>query len=158
MSEILVTVDLGTLNAYEIIKDPIKLQSDRLNMIKSEVMIEPRARAAKKFSDSAGRFYQGGGAGGTAAGFGEQHNAELETEKRLIKYIADTINELVLERDSDRWFLAAEKSINKQILEQLAPPVRAKLEKNVAANLTKAPKLEIMGHFVEWLAFMIKSK
>ncbi len=151
MSDILVTVDLGTFNAYEIIQDPMKLGSPKLKIIKSETMMEPRAKASEKFSDSAGRFYQGGGGGGMIAGVGEQHNIELETERRMIRRIADTIGKLVDERNSERLLLAAEKSISKQILEQLSPAARAKLEKIVPANLTKAPKLEIMEHFSESL-------
>jgi hypothetical protein len=149
MSEIIVTADLGAINAFEIIKDPMKLQSDRLKMIKGETREEPRARAAERFSDAAGRFYQGGGTGGTAAGVGEQHNLELETEKRAIKHIAEVVNELAADEKCDKWFLAAEKSINNQILEYVRPDVKAKLKKNVAADLTKASKRDILGHFAE---------
>lgn len=104
-------------------------------------------KASEKFRAAAGRFYQGGGGDGTIAGFGEQHNAELETEKRLIKRIADDINRLIPEKDCDKWYLAADRSINSQILELLTPEVKAKLRKNVAANLTKTDKSKIMGYF-----------
>jgi hypothetical protein len=149
MSEIIVTVDLGAMNAFEIIKDPLKIASDKLETLKSQVITEPRAKASEKFSDTAGRFYQGGGTGGTTAGFGEPHNVELESEKRTIKRIAEDINQLIREKDCDKWFLAADRSINNQIIEQLNPDVKAKLKKNVAANLTKTPKSEIMDYFVE---------
>jgi hypothetical protein len=147
MSEIIITVDLGTINAYEIIMDPLKIESDRLETIKSYVTIEPHARASEKYSGAAGRFYQGGGTSGTTSGFGEQQNVELEVEKRLIKRLAETINELVMGKDCDKWFLAADRSINNQILKNLNPAVKAKLKKNVAANLTKTDKSEIMGYF-----------
>lgn len=151
MSEIMITCDLGTINIYELIRDPLKIGSDRLELIKSSVTVEPRLKASEKFSDSSGRFYQGGGAGGTAAGFGEKHNIELETEKRLIGHIVDEIDELVLKSDCDKWFLAADRSISNQILENLSPAVKAKLKKSVAVNLTKSSKVEIMGHFAERL-------
>ena len=149
MTEIIITVDLGTINAFKIIKDPLKIQSDKIEAIKSFLTTEPRAKASEKFRDSAGRFYQGGGTGGTTAGFGEPHNVELETEKRLIKRIADDINGLILEKKCDKWYLAADKRINNQILENLTPAVKAKMKKNVAANLTKTAKAEIMSYFVK---------
>lgn len=149
MSEIIITADLGTINIYEVIRDPLKIESDRLETIKSYVTIEPRSKASEKFSDAAGRFYQGGGTGGTTAGFGEQHNVELETEKRLIRRIAEDISELIVEKDCDKWFLAADRSINNQILEYLTPDVKAKLKKNIAANLTKTATSELMDYFVE---------
>jgi hypothetical protein len=149
MSEILITVDLGAVNVYEVIRDPLKMASDRLETIKSYVTAEPRLKASEKFSDSAGRFYQGGGSGGASAGVGEQHNIELETEKRVIKLIAGDINELIAGQGRDNWYLAADRNINNQILELLKPEVKAKLRKNVAADLTKASKLEIMEHFAE---------
>ncbi|VUZ85534.1 Protein required for attachment to host cells [Candidatus Methylomirabilis lanthanidiphila] len=147
MSEVIITVDLGTMTAYEIVKDPWKVESDRLETIKSHVTIEPRLRASDKFRDTAGRFYQGGGTSGITAGVGEQHSVELEAERRLIKQIAEDINTLILDKDCDKWFLAADRSINDQILENLAPAVKARLKKNVAANLTKLDKSKLMSYF-----------
>jgi len=144
MSDIIITVDLGTMMAYEIVKDPWKIESTRLEAIKSHVTIEPRLKASDKFSDSAGRFYQGGGA---TAGFGEPHAITLEAEKRLIKQIAEDINTLVSEKGCEKWFLAADKAINNQILENLTSAVRAKLKKNVSANLTKIDKVKLMSYF-----------
>jgi len=147
MSEIIITVDLGTITAYEILRDPLKVEKDRLKTIKGDVAIEPRSKASEKFRGPAGRFYQGGGTSGTTAGFGEQQKAVLETEKRQIKSLAEIINALVLERDCDKWHLAADRSINTRILEQLTPAVKAKLKKNVPANLTKTDQSKIMSYF-----------
>jgi len=148
MSEIIITVDLGTINAYEIVRDPFKVESDRLEIIKSYVTHEPLTRASKKYSNSSGKFYQGGGTSGTTSGAGEQHAVEIEAEKRLIKKLAQDINELVSDKNCNKWFLAADRSINKQLLEYLTPGVRAKLKKNVAANLTKFEKTELVSYFV----------
>jgi hypothetical protein len=149
MKEVMIIADLSTISIYRIIRDPLKLASDRLEEVKRAVSKEPRTRAADKFSDSAGRFYQGGGMGGTTAGFGEPHNTALEEEKRIVKHLADEITALVAEKDCEGWFLAAGKSINNQVLGQLSPAVKAKLKGNVAANLTKTPKAELLGHFLE---------
>lgn len=147
MSEIIITADLGTMNIYEVVRDPLKIASDRLEKIKSRVADEPRMKASEKFTAAAGRFYQGGGTDGTIAGFGEPHNVVKETEKRLIKRIAEDINVLIGEKGCDKWYLAAERRINNQILELLAPDVKTKLRKSVAANLTKTDKSKIMCYF-----------
>lgn len=145
MSDIIITVDLGTMMAYEIVRDPWKIESTKLEIIKSHVTIEPRLKASDKFRDSAGRFYQGGG---VIAGFGEPHAVELEAEKRLIKQITEDINVLVSEKECEKWFLAADKAINNQILENLTPAVKAKLKNTVSANLTKIDKSKLMSYFV----------
>jgi hypothetical protein len=73
-----------------------------------------------------------------AAGFGEPHNIELEAEKRLIKQFAEEITALIVKENCTRWYLAADKSINSQIIEKLDPPIMAKLEKNITANSSNA--------------------
>lgn len=148
MNEIIITADLGTMNIYAVVRDPLKIASNRLEKIRSSVADEPRMKASEKYAAAAGRFYQGGGTGGTTAGSGEQHNAALETEKRLIKRIADDINELIADKNCDKWYLAAARSINNQLVELLTPEVKAKLKKCVAANLTKTAKSKLMEYFV----------
>lgn len=71
----------------------------------------------------------------------------MEAEKRLIKRITDDINGLIAERDCDKWYLAADRSINNQIIELLTSETKAKLKKSVAANLTKTDKSKIIGYF-----------
>ncbi len=149
MKDLMFIADLGTVTVFEIIRDPLHVASDRLKAVRSAVEIEPHERASEKFSDSAGRFYQGGGKGGTTAGFGEPHNAALEAEKRIVKRIAEEITAFVCEKGCEGWYLAAEKSINHQILGHLSAEVKAKLKKNVAADLTNSPRAELLGHFTE---------
>jgi hypothetical protein len=43
--------------------------------------------------------------------------------------------------------LAASREINHQLLEELEPEVRSKIEKNVTADLTKLERAEILRHF-----------
>ncbi len=147
MRELMVVADLGTIHIFKIVRDPLKLGSDRLESLKSIVSIEPHIKASEKFSDSAGRFYQGG----TAAGFGEPHNAELEAERRIIKRIAEEITGMV-DKDCEGWLLAADKKIINHILGHLNAPVRAKLRQSIPADLTNVPKSELLSHFMETAA------
>jgi len=43
--------------------------------------------------------------------------------------------------------VAASKEINRQLLDELEPQVRAKIQKNVSADLTKLEPTEILRHF-----------
>jgi hypothetical protein len=61
--------------------------------------------------------------------------------------IAMDINALVIKEDCESWYLAAGKKINKEIISQLEPEVKAKLEKNIPVDLTKVRKADILSHF-----------
>ena len=78
---------------------------------------------------------------------GERHNIELESRKRLVRQLARRLNALAGAEEIDRCFLAASKEINHQLLEELDPPVRAKIQKNVPADLTKIEHTDILRHF-----------
>ena len=78
---------------------------------------------------------------------GERHNIELESRKRFVRQLALRLNALARSQDVDRCFLAASREINNQLLEELEPQLRAKVAKNVSADLTKLGKTEILSHF-----------
>jgi hypothetical protein len=145
MNKIVVVADLGHFNAYTLSKTP--QGTGKLDLIESFDSLEAHGKYADKVTDQAGKF---GSASGKswAKGYGEQHNIDTENEKRTIKNIARTINKIIRGEKCDGWHLAAEKAINGQIVESLDQEVKAKLEKNIAANLTKADKSEIVNRFL----------
>jgi hypothetical protein len=146
MSKVIIAVDLGHFKAYRVTKEPLA-KSSRAELIESYDSIGARVKLSDKLSDAAGRFRMSGGKNGKAAGYGEAHNLETEEEKRLVKQIAEDINELVSKEKCEGWSLAAGKNINSQIIENLSPGARAKLEKNLHCNLTKAGKSELLECF-----------
>ena len=77
----------------------------------------------------------------------EPHNMELEMEKKAAKLIAKDINAIVKREGAPKWYLAASKMINSQILDNLESVVKAKLDRNITSNLTKTDKIEVMKHF-----------
>jgi hypothetical protein len=147
MNELVIVADLGKLKAYRIVKDPLKLASDKVEVIQEITIHESRAKASDKFSDAAGRFYLGGGTAGTAAGYGEPHAVESEDERRAIKHLAEAITGLVQKEGCKIWHVALDKSITNQVLAILPPEIKASLGKNINANLTKTDKARIMDHF-----------
>ena len=145
---IIIAADLGHFKAYKVTKDPLE-KSHRVTLIDSYDFIEGHGKLGDKLSDAAGRFGRGGGKDEAAKGSGERCNIELETEKKTIKMIAKDIEGLVDSEKCEKWYLAAGDKINNQIVENLKSEIKAKLEKNITANLTKTNKSEILSHFIE---------
>jgi hypothetical protein len=143
MNKIVVVCDLGHFRTYRLSKT-VK-GTAKLDMIESFDSIEAHGRFADKLSDKAGNF---GRAVGPAGGSGEAHNITAETEKRVVKRIAGFINKIVKDEKPESWYLAAETAINGQLQDCIDAEVKAKLEKHIQANLTKADKNEIIKRFV----------
>ncbi len=70
-----------------------------------------------------------------------------EEQKQQIKTLGQAISALLHQENADSRCLAAERSILKQLIESLEQDVLAKLRKQMAANLTKAGKSEIIKRF-----------
>jgi len=145
MDKVIIAVDLGHFKAYKVTKQ--EHESPKIQLIKSYDSIEGHGKLSDKLSDAAGRFAMGGGKNGAAKGYGEPHNIELEMEKKAAKLIANDINSLIKKEGSPKWYLAASKMINGQILDNLDAGVKAKLDKNIMSNLTNTDKSDIMKHF-----------
>ena len=145
MKKIIIAADLGHFRAYSVTTD--KWESPRVELIESYDSTEAHGKLSEKYSDANGKFGMMGGKRGAACGNGEPHNVRLEAERRMTKLIARGINALIGREGHERWYLAAPEEINKQITKNLAPSVKSKLSGNIAENLTKTRKSEILGHF-----------
>lgn len=144
---LLVVADLGGYKAFKI-ENPEANRSPRLGFVDQFENAGAHGRIGDRVSDLSGRFPRGTGTrSGAAMSDGERHNIELETRKRLVRQLAQRLNVLASKQDIDRCFLAASKEINKQLLEELDPRVRAKIEKNVPADLTKLERGELLRRF-----------
>jgi hypothetical protein len=145
MNKIIIAVDLGHFKAYRITKNP--MESARTKLIKSYDAIDAHGKLSEKLTDNAGRFGTGRGTKIVAKGYGEQHNLHMEIEKKLIKTIARDINEIIKKEKYPKWYLAAIRKINKQVVELLNVTVKNKLEKNITSDLTKTHTSEILSYF-----------
>ena len=145
MNEVIILADLGHFRAYKVSKGA--MDRVKIELVESFDTLEGHGKLGEKVTDSAGRFGVDGGRLKGGAGFGEPHNIELETKKRLIKLIAHDINALVKRESCHKWYFAASKTINNQIIEYLDPDIQKKLEKNIPSNLTKIKITDILQHF-----------
>ncbi|WP_273266237.1 host attachment protein [Flexistipes sinusarabici] len=145
MSEIIIVTDAGYFEAYEVIEEI--MESPRLEMIKKFANVDARTKFSEKVTDQAGRFGRDQGGGNVVKSYGEPHNLEQEIEKNVIKTIVEETNKIINKHKPKKWYLAAEKTINNRIVEQLDDNVRDSLAKNVKADLTKKGKKELLAYF-----------
>ncbi len=145
-NKIVVVTDLGSFKAYKV--DPHDFgRSPRLELLEAVELADAHEKLTDKVSDLAGRFGKGGGPN-SATAVGERHNIELEHRKRLVKRLAERLSALLRGPSVDGCYFAASKEINHQILAGLEPPIRAKIEKNVPADLTKLDKSALLERFL----------
>jgi hypothetical protein len=144
---LLVVADLGSLKAYKLEKNQLH-RSPRLELIEEFNTVQAHTKMGEQLTDQAGRFPRtmvGPQSGAMSAG--ERHNIELENRKRLIKQLAQSLNEMLLRAEVESCYLAASREINHQLLDGLSTQARQKIEKNVPADLTKIEKNDLLDHF-----------
>jgi hypothetical protein len=144
---LVVVVDLGCLKAFRLENGVTR--TPRLELI--EQFDNPKAhdRLVERVTDLSGRFPRGAAkpANGNVMSDGERHNIELEERKRMVRELARHLNLLARNREIECCFLAASREINHQLVEELEPQVRAKIEKNLSVDLTKLERAEILQRF-----------
>jgi hypothetical protein len=145
---LVVVTDLGCLKAYRL-ENNHPNRSLHLELVEEFNNAEAHGKLGDKMSDLSGRFPRRTGAQHTTGAMsdGERHNIDLESRKRLVRQLAERLNGLVGSKEIERCLLAASREINHQLLEELEPLVRAKIEKNVPVDLTKLDRAEILRHF-----------
>jgi hypothetical protein len=145
---LVIVTDLGGFKAYRLENHQPK-PTRRLLPVEEFDNADAHGKLGEKVSDLSGRFPRSTGASRAAGALsdGERHNIELESRKRMVRQIAQRVNALARDKNIDACLLAASREINRQLLDELEPEVRAKIEKIVAADLTKLERTEIMQHF-----------
>jgi hypothetical protein len=145
-AKLLVLVDLGRLKAYRLGQSPV-LSTPRLEFLE-EWETNVTEHLSTELTDQFGRFRTGSGRGGPGnMSDGEEHNLDLERRRRAAKTLARRIGKLAAKVEG--YYFAAAAEINQALLEEMDRGTRAKIEKNVPADLTKARADQIIRHFCE---------
>ena len=142
---IIVATDLGAFKAYRL--DRTQMNTPRLELIEEMELVNGHGRLGDKLTDQAGRYaipMQS-----MAMSYGERQKIGLELKRRLIKQIAGRLTKLANRRDVEEIYFSAASEVNEMILEEAGPQVRRKIEKNVASNLAKLDKNQLLRHFLE---------
>lgn len=97
-------------------------------------------------TDQAGRFQ---GSKGRPAGMSidERLPMQEERERRIVDQLATTIEKFFAARPAAVWHFAAGPMLHNNVLEQLTPPVRERLDRSVQKELANVPTAELRGHF-----------
>ena len=144
---LVVVADLACFKAF--LLDNHSNRTPRLVLVEQFDNADAHGKLVDKVTDLSGRFPRGTGRSGEGGAMsdGERHNIELEKRKRLVRALGRRLNTLAREPEVERCFLAASREINHQLVEELEPQVRAKILKNIPADLTKMERPEILRHF-----------
>lgn len=142
--KLVVLADLGRLKAY-------RLESGSAIDRPSWRLVEDRQTEVthhlrEDVTDAAGRYRKEPAVVG-ALSDGEQHNLDLERRQRALKALAQNITELIHREQVDGCYLAADARINQPLLDAMDPAARAKIQKNVPANLSKLDLEELRERF-----------
>ncbi len=143
---LVVVTDLGSFKAFQL-ENNHPNSTARLQLLEEFNLPDAHGKLVDKVSDLSGRFPRGGARAGGAMSDGERHNIELEKRKRLVRQLAGEVNALARKREVECCYLAASREIKHQLLDELEPQVRAKIEKIVPADLTKLEPAQILRHF-----------
>lgn len=145
-NKLVVVADLGHLKAYRVEYDDVS-SHPKLDLIANLATDEADGRVSDKLTDEAGRF-KGGQRSQKIHPSGERHNIGLEFERRAVGRLAANINRIVkLENHDAPVYFAAHKEIHNELLHQLEPGIRARIEKIVPEDLVKVKGLELLAHF-----------
>lgn len=142
---VIIVADLGELRAYKTVKhediynNELKINYS-LELIDAEDFIEGRKKLHELKSDADGRRNHG-----TI----EELNVKETIEKRTLSEVADDINMIRKQTQPKALFLAFPKESNAELTEKLAPETKAVLKKNLALDLVKVKKDELLSYFVD---------
>jgi hypothetical protein len=145
---LVVVTDLGCFKAFRL-ENHHPNRAPHLELVEEVNNADAHEKLVDKVTDLAGRFPRSAGAASARGPMsdGERHNMELETRKRLVRQLAQRLNALARSPEVERCLLASSREINHQLLAELEPQVRAKIEKCVSADLTKLERADILRYF-----------
>jgi hypothetical protein len=142
--KLVIVADLGSLKAYRL--EATLKGTPHLELLEEVIIEDGHHRLVEKVTDMSGRHVSP-----TAKKWGtplsDDHNLKLEFKRRLIRTIGDHIERLVKANRELACCLAAHKEINHLILDTLPKPVRTRIETNLARDLVKATRKQLLELF-----------
>jgi hypothetical protein len=144
--KLIIVVDLGLVRAYRVELTPQR--TPRLQQLQQVVLDEAHSRLKDRVTDLAGR-HGSPTQKSRSAPKADGQNLKLESKRRLIRQIAVKITDIIQQNAKNGCWLAAPKEINLQILSELAPATRQRIQKTVPCDFTKLSPAEVLAHFLE---------
>lgn len=147
MSTVIVAANLGHLKAYRVVETPTR--GRKLDLIDEMEFPEAHGHFFDKVTDMSGRFRVSEGPGPRSTmSYGEALGTELETERRLVKLVAEQIEIILKAERPEYWHFAATPEHHQAILNELPPDLSERVVRHVQADLTRVPASEVLSHFM----------
>lgn len=140
-SDLIIVADLQHFKLFNVKKDPLKREA--VELLNGSENLDVHQKISEKVSDRQGNFQSDYGSG-TA---GENHNIELEEERRRIKEIANQISQTLQKHTHESWCFAAPKAINNKIVELLDAKAKKSMRMNLQSNLANIPHSQLLEYF-----------
>ena len=142
--KLLIVTDLGLLKAYKLAITP--RGSLHLDRIKTEALKEAHYRLIEKGTDLACRR-----ASPTQKKWGapvaDSRNLKLETKRRLVKKLAQLVEELIQKNSECDVWPAAPREINYVLTSALLKSVKQRIETNLTLNLAHSDEKALVEYF-----------
>lgn len=143
MNGIIILADLGRMKAYRISRDELDSGNQPAFADLADVdLANMHSKVSERMADQAGRVAYGPG----SKSLGERQSEQEEAEGRQLEGIVGAIHEAVGTGGEDL-YLAAPKEIIGDLVDQLRPQVVRRIRKQLALNLVKRPKLDLLDRF-----------
>ena len=140
---LIIVADLGELKAFNVKRHEAIVGKEltisySLEVVNDENFIKGKKKLSEILSDSSGQFVNG-----TL----EDHDLKIEIENRIMREIAEDIENIIKNIKPKQLFLAFPKEHNHELTNELRDETKAVLVKNITSNLVKTNKEKILSFF-----------
>jgi hypothetical protein len=140
---LIIVADLGELKAFNVKRHEAIVGKEltisySLEVVNDENFIKGKKKLSEILSDSSGQFVNG-----TL----EDHDLKIEIENRIMREIAEDIENIIKNIKPKQLFLAFPKEHNHELTNELRDETKAVLVKNITSNLVKTDKEKILSFF-----------
>ncbi len=145
-TSLVIVADRGSLRAYQVAETPTRGPS--LHLVQAFNITDAHGKLTDKITDFAGRFpvTESAGAHHHQASIAES-KLENETDRRILKQLADQIAKIVRGDPGQGWSFAAPSEIHSAIVDLLPSPVRNRIVEHVKSDLVKVESARLSSHF-----------
>ena len=142
----MIVADTGTLKAYHINEKSL-IHKHKADVFKRIVYTNAHRRLHDQLTDTKGSFRGSGDARSPRHGSGEQHNLKSDLQKKSFQALAHDIEGVIAHTPASEYYLALPKPIHKAVTGEMSKNIRAKIKKELAADLTKDTVKDIRKRF-----------
>lgn len=143
--KLIIVADMGELKSYKV-KYIAETGRYHIEPVTAIDFIEGRKKMGDTLSDDRGNFGHASGKSPNTE-TGENLHAEHEREQRIVELIAEDISDMLAHAGAGSCYLAFPVKHHKELTAALSETAKHALAKNIASDLVKCPKEDLLSHF-----------